>query len=300
MTNEYHIPVLLNESIDGLDIKPNGVYLDVTLGGAGHTREILKRMRGGYLLGFDQDKDAFANKPSDDRFILVRHNFKYITNFVHYHGFYKVDSILADLGVSSHEFDVAERGFSFRFKGDLDMRMNQDADLSAKELVNEYDEESIANVLFKYGELRNSRRLAKMIVNARSDRALNTISDLKEALLPATPKGMEHKFLAKVFQALRIEVNREMEALEQMLESTLDILKPGGRLSVITYHSLEDRMVKNFMKNGMINGKPESDLFGNVEREFKLINRKVIVPNSDELKSNPRSRSAKLRVAERL
>ncbi|MCT4672258.1 MAG: 16S rRNA (cytosine(1402)-N(4))-methyltransferase RsmH [Prolixibacteraceae bacterium] len=297
--SEYHIPVLLNECIEGLNLKEGGIYVDVTFGGGGHSREILKQLVGGKLVGFDQDIDAKANVPNDDRFIFVNHNFKYIQNFLAYHGIDKVDGILADLGVSSHEFDVAERGFSFRFDGQLDMRMNQSAKLSAAEIVNNYSEEELATLFWKYGEVKNSRKLARIIVEKREDSPIDTIQKFKELVKPCTPKAIEHKYLAKVFQALRIEVNQEMEVLEELLNASTSVLKPGGRLVVMTYHSLEDRIVKNMIREGKTDGKAEKDFYGRTSTPFKAINRKVILPTEEEQKRNPRSRSAKLRIAER-
>jgi len=296
----YHTPVLLKESVDGLQIKPDGIYVDVTFGGGGHSREIIKNIKNGKLVAFDQDDDAMPNLIDDERFIFVNHNFRFLKNFLKYHQIEKVDGLLADLGVSSHHFDEPERGFSFRFDGELDMRMNQSAKVSAKNVVNEYQEEELARVFWEYGEFKNSRKLAKAIVQHRGDRTLETIKDFTELLMPYLPKHAEHKFLAKVFQALRIEVNREMEFLKEMLLQTIDAIKPGGRLVVITYHSLEDRIVKNFIRDGQFEGEVEKDFFGNKEVPFKAVNRKVIVPDENEIKENNRARSAKLRIAERL
>ncbi len=296
----YHIPVLLNESIEGLDLKKGGIYVDVTFGGGGHSKEILRRMdKDCKLYSFDQDEDAEKNAVKDGRFTFVRSNFRYIKNFLRYYGVEEVDGILADLGVSSHHFDDSERGFSFRFDGKLDMRMNKRAGITAADIVNNYDEEKLASIFYIYGELKNSRKLASVIVKRRAIKPFDTIGDFLEVVKPLYGREREKKELAKVFQALRIEVNQEMEALKEMLYSATQILKPGGRLSVITYHSLEDRMVKNIMKTGNIEGKAEKDFFGNVNTPFKLINNKVIVPANDEIESNPRSRSAKLRIAEK-
>lgn len=296
----YHIPVLLNESIEGLDLKKGGIYVDVTFGGGGHSKEILRRMdKDCKLYSFDQDEDAEKNAVKDGRFTFVRSNFRYIKNFLRYYGVEEVDGILADLGVSSHHFDDSERGFSFRFDGKLDMRMNKRAGMTAADIVNNYDEEKLASIFYIYGELKNSRKLASVIVKRRAVKPFDTIGDFLEVVKPLYGREREKKELAKVFQALRIEVNQEMEALKEMLYSATQILKPGGRLSVITYHSLEDRMVKNIMKTGNIEGKAEKDFFGNVNTPFKLINNKVIVPTNDEIESNPRSRSAKLRIAEK-
>lgn len=296
----YHIPVLLKESIEGLNLKKGGIYVDVTFGGGGHSKEILRQMdKSCRLFSFDQDEDAERNIVDDDRFTFVRSNFRYIKNFMKYHGVNKVDGILADLGVSSHHFDDSERGFSFRFDGKLDMRMNKRAGMTAADIVNNYDEERLANLFYLYGELKNSRKLASVLVKRRAVQPFDTIGDFLEVVKPLYGKEREKKELAKVFQSLRIEVNQEMEALKEMLYSATEILKPGGRLSVITYHSLEDRMVKNIMKTGNVEGKMEQDFFGNVQTPFKLVNNKVIVPTDEEINSNPRSRSAKLRIAEK-
>ena len=296
----YHVPVLLKESVDGMNIRPDGTYVDVSFGGAGHSREILSRLgEGGRLLGFDQDEDAERNIVNDPHFIFVRSNFRYLYNFLRYHDIEQVDAILADLGVSSHHFDDSERGFSFRFDGDLDMRMNKRAGLTAADIVNTYEEERLANVLYLYGELKNSRKLASVIVKARSGQTIRTIGEFLEIIKPLFGREREKKELAKVFQALRIEVNQEMEALKEMLLAATEALKPGGRLVVITYHSLEDRMVKNIMKTGNVEGKAETDFFGNLQTPFRLVNNKVIVPDQAEIERNPRSRSAKLRIAEK-
>ena len=296
----YHVPVLLKESVDGMNIRPDGTYVDVTFGGAGHSREILSRLgEGGRLLGFDQDEDAERNIVDDPHFIFVRSNFRYLHNFLRYHDIEQVDAILADLGVSSHHFDESERGFSFRFDGDLDMRMNKRAGLTAADIVNTYEEERLANIFYLYGELKNSRKLASVIVKARNGQAIRTIGEFLEVIKPLFGREREKKELAKVFQALRIEVNQEMEALKEMLLAATEALKPGGRLVVITYHSLEDRMVKNIMKTGNVEGKAESDFFGNLNTPFRLVNNKVIVPDEAEIERNPRSRSAKLRIAEK-
>ena len=285
----YHVPVLLKESVDGMNICPNGTYVDVTFGGGGHSREILSRLeKDGRLLGFDQDEDAERNIVDDPRFIFVRSNFRYLHNFLRYHDIEKVDAILADLGGSSHHFDDSERGFSFRFDGALDMRMNKRAGLTAADVVNTYAEERLADIFYLYGELKNSRKLASVIVKARANGQIKTIGEFLEIIKPLFGREREKKELAKVFQALRIEVNQEMEAL-----------KPGGRLVVITYHSLEDRMVKNIMKTGNVEGKTTQDFFGNLQTPFKLVNNKVIVPDEEEIERNPRSRSAKLRIAEK-
>jgi len=296
---EYHVPVLLTESVDGLEIKANGDYVDVTFGGGGHSREIFSRLKTGRLFAFDQDEDAAANVIHDERFYFIRHNFKYIRNFLRYYNVEQVDGILADLGVSSHDFDVAERGFSFRFDGDLDMRMNRDASESAADIVNTFTEDQLRTMFREYGEIDNAGRLAKQLVSARNAKPVKTIEQFKEAIAPCVPKFQESKYLAKVFQALRIETNKEMDVLHEFLEQSIQLLKPGGRLVVITYHSLEDRMVKNFIKSGDFSGKQEKDFFGNVESPLVAINRKVIVPNEEEIERNPRARSAKLRIAEK-
>ena len=295
----YHIPALLNPCMEGLDIKPDGVYVDVTFGGGGHSREILKRLGdNGRLISFDQDADAIRNVIDDDRFTFVRSNFKYLSNFLKYHGVEKVDGILADLGVSFHHFDDSSRGFSFRFDGKLDMRMNTEADLKASDVLENYSEEQLADVFFYYGELKNARRIASVIVKSREEKKIETISQLLDLLEPLMGKDRQKKDLAKVFQALRIEVNKEMDVLKRLLTQARNVLKPGGRIVVLTYHSLEDRLVKNFLKAGNFEGKVEQDFYGNRLSPFKLVNNKVIVPDAEEIERNPRSRSAKLRVAE--
>ncbi len=299
MEQAYHIPVLLHESVQGLRINPAGCYVDVTFGGGGHSREIFKNLTSGCLFGFDQDEDAAANIISDPHFFFIRHNFKYIRNFLKYHEVEAVDGILADLGVSSHDFDVAERGFSFRFEAELDMRMNRDSERTAADVVNNYPEEELLRIFREYGEIQNAWKLTKEIVQSRSSKKIKTIGEFKKAISKCTPPSQESKYLAKVFQALRIETNRELEVLENFLEQSFDLLKPGGRLVVITYHSLEDRLVKNFMKTGNFSGKQEKDFYGNVNAPFELVNRKVIVPSDEEIERNPRARSAKLRIAEK-
>lgn len=297
----YHIPVLLKPAVDGMNIHPQGIYADMTFGGGGHSREILSRLEdGGRLLGFDQDEDAERNIMPAPHFTFVRSNFRYLHNFLRYHGVDQLDGILADLGVSSHHFDDSERGFSFRFDGALDMRMNKRAGMTAADIVNNYDEERLANLFYLYGELKNSRKLAATLVKARSKQPIGTIGEFLEVVKPLFGREREKKELAKVFQALRIEVNQEMEALKEMLQAAAEALKPGGRLVVITYHSLEDRMVKNMMKTGNVEGKAEKDFFGNIQTPFRLVNNKVIVPDEDEIARNPRSRSAKLRIAEKI
>lgn len=298
----YHIPVLLQESIQGMNIQSNDVCVDVTFGGGGHSREILKHIEGkGKLYVFDQDEDAISNIENNDRLIFIRSNFRYLKTFLKYHDVTSVNSILADLGVSSHHFDDLERGFSYRFEdGELDMRMNQTSRLTAAYILNNYDEEKLANVLYQYGELRQSRQIASSIVKARKNKQFVKIKDLLDLLEPFSIKGVkEKKILAQTFQALRIEVNQEMEALKSMLQQGLEVLKSGGRFVVITYHSLEDRLVKNFFKTGNFEGKVDQDFFGNVNTPFKLINNKVIIPLEKEQKENTRSRSAKLRIAEK-
>lgn len=297
----YHVPVLLQESIDGLNIKSDGIYVDVTFGGGGHSREILSRLgKNGHLYSFDQDADAEKNIIADDRFTFVRSNFRYLRNWMRYYGVEAIDGLLADLGVSSHHFDDETRGFSFRFDAPLDMRMNKRAGKTAADIVNEYDEAKLADVFFLYGELKNSRRIANAIVTYRQQKRIETTGDLMAATEKMMRTEKEKKDLARLFQALRIEVNHEMDALRDMLNSASQLLKNGGRLSVITYHSLEDRIVKNVMKAGNAEGKIEKDFFGRISSPFRLVNNKVITPQEDELQNNPRSRSAKLRIAERI
>ena len=302
MTEEttYHIPVLLTQSVDGLITRPEGTYVDVTFGGGGHSREILRRLSpDGRLLSFDQDEDAERNIVDDQRFTFVRSNFRYLRNFLRYHQVEEVDGILADLGVSSHHFDDSERGFSFRFDGALDMRINKRAGMTAADIVNTYDEERLANVFYLFGELKNSRKLAAALAKARASQPITTIGQFLDVVKPMFGREREKKELAKVFQALRIEVNHEMDALKEMLAAATQALRPGGRLVVITYHSLEDRLVKNLMKTGNVEGKEDKDFFGRVNTPFRLVNNKVIVPDQDEVERNPRSRSAKLRIAEK-
>jgi 16S rRNA (cytosine1402-N4)-methyltransferase len=304
MENEltsYHVPVMLKESVDGLHIRPSGVYVDVTFGGGGHSRMILNHLNGeGRLYGFDRDADAERNIPPDARFVFVRSNFRYLYNFMRYHqAAGRIDGILADLGVSSHHFDTQERGFSFRLGGRLDMRMNTRAGRTAADVLNTYTEAALADVFYLYGELKAARKLAALLVRARGVKKIEMAEDLLELLKPFTGRDKEKKFLAQVFQSLRIEVNNEMSALKEMLRHALLVLKPGGRLAVITYHSLEDRIVKNFMKTGNFEGRAEQDFYGNVRAPFRLVNHKVIVPPEEEVLGNPRSRSAKLRIAEK-
>jgi len=294
---EYHNPVLLKESIDGLNIKPAGIYVDVTFGGGGHSSEILKRLNEkGRLFGFDQDEDAAKNKIDDERFILIPQNFRHIKRYLRFYNIKKVDGILADLGVSSHQFDEAERGFSTRFDADLDMRMNQSGELSAYDVVNLYDEEKLSEILFQYSELRNAKAIAKKIVTARAEKIIKTSFDLKEVLSEFVPKSVEHKIFAQIFQGIRIEVNQEIEVLKEFLLQIPELLNENGRLSVISYHSLEDRLVKRFMKTGLFEGEPEKDFFGNVSVPMKTIG-KMIIPTFQEIKNNSRARSAKVRIA---
>ncbi|URM38566.1 MULTISPECIES: 16S rRNA (cytosine(1402)-N(4))-methyltransferase RsmH [Flavobacterium] len=297
---EYHNPVLLHPTVDGLNIKPDGVYVDVTFGGGGHSKEILRRLGpNGRLFAFDQDEDALANALPDERFTLINENFRFIKRFLRFHGVKAVDGILADLGVSSHQFDVPERGFSTRFDAELDMRMSQRNDLNAYRVVNEYEEQDLRRVFFDYGELKNAPVLARTIVEARKDYPIKTTEELKEVLKRFLPEKVRNKVLAQIYQAIRIEVNQEMDVLKEFIEQSLEILKPGGRFSVISYHSLEDRLVKRFIKNGMFEGEPERDFYGNFSVPFKTIG-KLIVPDDEEIKINNRARSAKLRVAEKL
>ena len=297
----YHVPVLLHESIDGLDIKPGGVYVDVTFGGGGHSREILRRLDPtARLFSFDQDAAAERNVPEGaEGFTFVRSNFRYLKNWMRFYDVDHIDGLLADLGVSSHHFDDAERGFSFRFDAPLDMRMNKRAGKTAADIVNSYDEQQLADIFYLYGEMKNSRRIAAALAKARADKPIATTQDFLKAVEPLFRREREKKDMARLFQALRIEVNHEMVALKQMLAAATELLAPGGRLSVITYHSLEDRIVKNFMKTGNAEGKAEQDFFGRIEAPYKLVNNKVIVPDDDEQQRNPRSRSAKLRIAEK-
>lgn len=296
---EYHNPVLLKETVDGLNIKPDGIYVDVTFGGGGHSREIMSRLgEKGRLIAFDQDEDALQNTIQDDRFLLINENFRNIKRFLRFHGIKQVDGILADLGVSSHQFDVAERGFSTRFEAELDMRMNQKGELSAYHVINEYEEQDIKRILMSYGELKNGGAMANVIVNARRDTKIKNSEQLKAVLSKFLPAHKSNKILAQIYQAIRIEVNQEMEVLKEFLEQSLEILAPKGRLSVISYHSLEDRLVKRFMRNGMFEGEPERDFFGNFEVPFQIIE-KLIVPTAEEIAINNRARSAKLRVAEK-
>lgn len=300
MRMEYHNPVLLKETVDGLAIKGDGVYVDVTFGGGGHSREILSRLGPkGRLLAFDQDKDALENTIDDERFTLINENFRFIKRFLRFHGARKVDGILGDFGVSSHQFDVAERGFSTRFESKLDMRMNQQSSLSAHQVVNEYEEKQLREVLYNYGELRNAPKIAKTMVSARKEGVIESSEKLKEILKPFLPMGKEHKILAQIYQAIRIEVNQEIEALKEFLLQTEELLDKGGRLSLISYHSLEDRLVKRYIRSGMFEGEPEKDFYGNISVPFKKVGG-LIVPTFEEIKKNNRARSAKLRVAKRI
>lgn len=296
----YHVPVLLKESVDGLDIVPDGIYVDVTFGGGGHSREILSRLgENGHLYSFDQDEDAEKNILNDNRFTFVRSNFRYLRNWMRYYGIEQIDGLLADLGVSSHHFDDETRGFSFRFDAPLDMRMNKRSGVTAAEILNTYDEEQLANIFYIYGELKNARKIAASIIRARGEKPIVTTGDLMQITENLFVRERVKKETAKLFQALRIEVNHEMEALKEMLYGAQEVLREGGRLSVITYHSLEDRIVKNIIKAGNVEGKVKQDFFGRTEAPFRQISNKVIVPNEEEQLCNPRSRSAKLRIAEK-
>jgi len=296
----YHKSVLLTECIEGLNIKPNGIYVDVTFGGGGHSRGILKHLVDGKLFAFDRDDDVLENIPQDKNLKMTQTNYKNIKRFLRLEGVTKVDGILADLGVSSHQFDVAERGFSFRFEAELDMRMNKSSLLSARKVVNEYSEEDLANLFFKYGEIRISRKVAELIVLAREEKEIVTTTDLLEILDGVVPEKRRNQFLSQVFQAIRIEVNQEIESLKQMLIDGVELLNIGGRFVVLSYHSLEDRLVKNIFKRGSFSGEIKKDFFGNILKEMKEVNRKVIVPSEKEQKENNRSRSAKLRIAEKV
>ena len=297
----YHVPVMLRECMEGLAIQPDGVYVDVTFGGGGHSKEILNRLGAkGTLYGFDQDADAEQNIIGDDRFVFVRSNFRYLSNFMRFHGETAIDGLLADLGVSSHHFDDKDRGFSFRFEGALHIRMNTRAGNTAADVLNTYTEEALSNVFYLYGELKNARKLASVVVKARAVKQILTTDEFLALITPYVGRDKEKKILAQIFQALRIEVNDEMRALKEMLRQALQLLKPGGRLVVMTYHSLEDRLVKNFLKTGNFEGEIKQDFFGNVQSPFRLINNRVIVPTSEEVEVNPRSRSAKLRIAKKV
>lgn len=297
---EYHQPVLLEESVEGLNIRPNGIYVDATFGGGGHSGEILKRLKNGKLVGFDQDEDAVVNIPDDKRFIFVRHNFRFLKNFLRYHGLDNIDGLIADLGVSSHHFDSPHRGFSFRFDSALDMRMNTKSGFSATDLINSYSTEELTRVFSVYGELKNARQLANTIVSHRQNTSINSIRDFLESIDDCLPRINENQYLAKVFQSLRIEVNREIDYLGQLLVQTADVLNPGGRVVIISYHSLEDRLVKNYFRAGNFQGVAETDLYGNMQRRLKPVNTKVIVPTEEEVIRNSRARSARLRIAEKI
>ena len=297
---EYHNPVLLKETVNGLAIKEDGVYVDVTFGGGGHSKEILNRLGGkGKLYAFDQDQDAQQNSIDDERFVLIPENFRFIRRFLRFEGVRKVDGILGDFGVSSHQFDVPERGFSTRFEADLDMRMNQNDDLSAYNVVNEYEEEALRQVFWQYGELRSAPKLARLIVEGRGSNPIKTSEQFKEVIKTLLPRHREHKILAQIYQAIRIEVNQEIEVLKEFLMQTEGLLDPGGRLSLISYHSLEDRLVKRYIRNGLFEGEPEKDMYGHSEVPFKKVG-KLIIPDVQEIKQNNRARSAKLRIAEKL
>lgn len=297
----YHVPALLMETVDGLNIKSNGIYVDATLGGGGHSREIMHRLgKDGRLLAFDQDMDAYTNKIEDNRFVFVHANFCYLRNFLHYHNIEEIDGLLADLGVSSHHFDDETRGFSFRFDGDLDMRMNRNASLKASDILNGYAEDKLADIFYVYGEMRNARLIARAVVRERMVAPIDTVQRFLEVLKPFVGKDKEKKDLARIFQALRIEVNDEMDTLRKLLEDAVKVLKPGGRIAILTYHSLEDRLVKNFFKTGNFEGKLQKDFYGNPIVPLRLVNNKVIVASDEEVEANPRARSAKLRIAEKI
>lgn len=297
--SEYHVPALLNESIDALQINPAGVYVDATFGGGGHSQAILSQLTTGKLIAFDQDSDTLSHLPNQSQFIFAHHNFRYLKFFLNYLGINEIDGLLADLGVSSHHFDQADRGFSTRFDGPLDMRMNSQASLTAASIINSYEEVELARMFYIYGELDNSRKIASILVKSRKNQPIQQIEELKRVLAPIIPRQTENKFLAKVFQALRIEVNQELSALEDLLHQSETVLKPGGRLVILTYHSLEDRLVKNFLKSGNIEGKIEQDLYGNTRSSFTVISKKAIIPSAAEIEQNSRARSAKLRIGER-
>lgn len=297
---EYHNPVLRQLSVDYLVSDPNGVYVDVTYGGGGHSRTILEKLEQGRLIAFDQDADAQSQLIEDERFTFVPSNFKNLSRFLKYHQAYPVDGILADLGVSSHQFDTPERGFSYREDGELDMRMNRQSGKSAQDVINQYDEKALSDIFYRYGELSDGRALARRILKARDEQPILTTQQLVEVLRPSLLRGKENKSLSKIFQAIRIEVNQEMSVLEDFLTQTVDALKVGGRLVIISYHSLEDRLVKNFMRSGRLDGEVEKDFFGNPLTPFKLITRKAVQPEDEEINDNPRARSAKLRVAEKI
>jgi 16S rRNA (cytosine1402-N4)-methyltransferase len=295
----YHIPALLNESIDGLNIRPDGIYVDVTFGGGGHSLEILKRLKTGRLIAFDQDEDAFQNAPEDEKFLLLEQNFRFLKNNLAFNKIGSIDGLIADLGVSFHQFDEPDRGFTFRQNAPLDMRMNRKGQITAEQLLNTSDETSLADIFFRYGELTNSRRIARELIALREVKPLATVNDIIDAVGKMAPYRQEHKFYAKIFQSLRIAVNHEIDYLQEMLEQALFVLKPGGRLVVITYHSLEDRVVKNFMRAGNFEGEEEKDFFGNIITPFRLVNKKGTTPGDEEISKNNRARSARLRIAEK-
>jgi 16S rRNA (cytosine1402-N4)-methyltransferase len=296
----YHLPALLNESIAGLNLRPDGIYVDVTFGGGGHSRAILEKLTSGRLVAFDQDADAAANVINDERFTLLGQNFRYLKNNLRYIGINSIDGLIADLGVSFHQFDEQERGFSFRGDAELDMRMNRQSPVRASDILRTYEEEKLADIFYNYGELTTSRRLAAAIVKARAAKPVTTVSDLAAALTGLVPPREENKFWARLFQSLRIEVNGELDALKEMLSQALQVLRPGGRMAVITYHSLEDRLVKNFFRSGNFEGESEKDFYGNVSTPLRAVNRKVIVPTEEEISNNSRARSARLRIAEKV
>jgi len=296
---EYHVPALLNECIKGLNIQPDGIYVDVTFGGGGHSGEILKRLDKGRIIAFDQDENAGKNRPVDDRFLFINQNFRFLKNNLRYHGIESINGLIADLGVSFHQFDEATRGFSFRYDADLDMRMNPSARKKAADIVNNYSEQELIRVLREFGELRQASRLASQIVRKREKSRIETTGQLADVVRGLMPALTENKNMARLFQAFRIEVNREIEFLGEMLMQAMGLLKPGGRMAVITYHSIEDRLVKNFFRTGNLEGKEEKDFYGNINTPFRLVNRKVITPGEEEIEKNPRSRSAKLRIAEK-
>lgn len=296
----YHVPALLKQSVDGLEIRPGGVYVDVTFGGGGHSSEILSRLEGGRLVAFDHDEDAGANVIPDERFLLLGQNFRFLRNNLFYHGIEEIDGLIADLGVSFHQFDVPERGFSFRFDGPLDMRMNREGSVTAASVLNSYSEEMLAGIFYRYGEITASRAVARAVVSARDSAPLSAVGDLVSAVRALVPPKAENKFLARLFQSLRIEVNNELGNLTDMLQQALEMLVSGGRLVVITYHSLEDRLVKNFMRSGSFGGVIEKDFYGNVQTPFRVISKRAIVATDEEIAANPRARSAKLRIAEKI
>ena len=296
----YHVPALLKQSVDGLELRPGGVYVDATYGGGGHSSEILRRLEGGRLIAFDQDEDSVANITDDERFLFLNQNFRFLRNNLFYHDIESINGLIADLGVSFHQFDVPGRGFSFRFEGPLDMRMNRSADVTAATVLNSYSEEMLAGIFYMYGELTNSRAIARAVVAARESAPLDAIGDLTHAVRSLVPPRAENKFFARLFQALRIEVNNELVNLKEMLQQAYDLLVPGGRLVVITYHSLEDRLVKNFMRSGSFEGEIEKDFYGNVQVPFRVITKRAIVAGEKEVAANPRSRSARLRIAEKV